>query len=67
MLARATEGYSGSDLRCAVNDAGLIAVRQLSSATHWMVRGNKWTPCSTDTPGAIKLPIEQLKPSQVPH
>ena len=60
-----TEGYSGSDLKCAVTDAGLIAVRELSTATHWISRGAKWTPCSRDNPGAIRIPIEQIKPSQV--
>ena len=65
MLEGATEGYSGSDLRCAVTDAGLIAVRELSTATHWALRYAKWSPCATDCPGAIQLPIEQIKPSQV--
>ena len=65
MLERMTEGYSGSDLKCTVTDAGLIAVRELSAATHWTSRGAKWSPCSRDTPGAIRIPIEQIKPSQV--
>ncbi|XP_063682525.1 uncharacterized protein LOC134817320 isoform X2 [Bolinopsis microptera] len=38
MLERATEGYSGSDLKCAVTDAGLIAVRELTTTTHWALR-----------------------------
>ena len=65
MLERATAGYSGSDLRCAVTDAGLIAVRELSSATYWKVKNNKWTPSSKDVSGAIHIDIDQLKPSQV--
>ena len=64
-LEQATEGYSGSDLKCAVTEAGLIAVRELSCATHWSLRCAKWSPCSEDTPGAIQIPIEQIKPSQV--
>ena len=65
MLETRTEGYSGSDIKCAVTEAALMAIREVSTATHWVVRRSKWTPCTPSTPGAIPLSLGQLKPEQV--
>jgi len=63
-LARAAEGYSGSDITIAVQDALMQPVRKVLEATHYKkvtVDGKqKLTPCSPGDPGAIEMSWEQV-------
>merc|ERR1711879_555948 len=60
-LGEKTEGFSGSDISTAANDALMEPVRTLQSATHFIktkaLPGSglpyTWLPCSPSTPGAI--------------
>jgi len=53
-LAELSEGYSGSDISIAVQDALMQPVRLIQTATHYKpveVDGTtKWTPCSPGDP-----------------
>jgi vacuolar protein-sorting-associated protein 4 len=55
-LAELSEGYSGSDIAIAVQDALMQPVRLIQTATHYKpvtVEGQeKWTPCSPGDPQA---------------
>jgi vacuolar protein-sorting-associated protein 4 len=55
-LADLSEGYSGSDIAIAVQDALMQPVRLIQTATHYKpvdVNGEtKWTPCSPGDPNA---------------
>jgi vacuolar protein-sorting-associated protein 4 len=55
-LADLSEGYSGSDISIAVQDALMQPVRLIQTATHYKpveVEGvTKWTPCSPGDPQA---------------
>ncbi|KAF1362589.1 vacuolar protein sorting-associated protein-like protein VPS4 [Lizonia empirigonia] len=55
-LADLSEGYSGSDISIAVQDALMQPVRLIQTATHYkpvQVDGHtKWTPCSPGDPQA---------------
>jgi vacuolar protein-sorting-associated protein 4 len=55
-LAELSEGYSGSDISIAVQDALMQPVRLIQTATHYKpveVDGEtKWTPCSPGDPQA---------------
>jgi len=55
-LAELSEGYSGSDISIAVQDALMQPVRLIQTATHYkpvQVDGQtKWTPCSPGDPQA---------------
>ncbi|KAJ9647359.1 Vacuolar protein sorting-associated protein 4 [Coniosporium tulheliwenetii] len=58
-LGRLSEGYSGSDISIAVQDALMQPVRKIQTATHYkkvMVDGEeKLTPCSPGDPGAMEM------------
>jgi vacuolar protein-sorting-associated protein 4 len=58
-LAEMTEGYSGSDISIAVQDALMQPIRKIQTATHYvqvLVDGvEKLTPCSPGVPGAIEM------------
>ena len=58
-LAELSEGYSGSDISIAVQDALMQPVRKIQTATHYkrvMVDGQeKLTPCSPGDQGATEL------------
>jgi vacuolar protein-sorting-associated protein 4 len=66
-LAQLTEGYSGSDISIAVQDALMQPVRKIQTATHYKIvmapvtaedgtttEVEKMTPCSPGAPGAIE-------------
>ncbi|KAK2743268.1 Vacuolar protein sorting-associated protein 4 [Myotisia sp. PD_48] len=59
VLAEMSEGYSGSDITIAVQDALMQPVRKIQSATHYkkvMVDGvEKFTPCSPGDNGAMEM------------
>ncbi|KMU90308.1 suppressor protein of bem1/bed5 double mutants [Coccidioides immitis H538.4] len=58
-LAEMTEGYSGSDISIAVQDALMQPVRKIQSATHYkkvlLDDQEKLTPCSPGDHGAIEM------------
>lgn len=67
-LAQASEGYSGSDISIAVQDALMQPVRKIQSATHYKkvmapvtqedgttTEMEKLTPCSPGDSGAIEM------------
>ncbi|KAK3321694.1 P-loop containing nucleoside triphosphate hydrolase protein [Apodospora peruviana] len=64
-LAKAAEGYSGSDITIAVQDALMQPVRKIQQATHFkkvMVDGTeKLTPCSPGDPEAIEMTWESVE------
>ncbi len=62
-LGQLSEGYSGSDITIAVQDALMQPVRKIQTATHYkpvMVKGEdgkmveKLTPCSPGDKGAVE-------------
>lgn len=67
ILARKTEGYSGSDISIIVQDSLMQPIRKVQSATHFKrVRGpspldktvmldDLLTPCSPGDPGAVEM------------
>ncbi|EAA28812.1 vacuolar protein sorting-associated protein VPS4 [Neurospora crassa] len=63
-LARAAEGYSGSDISIVVQDALMQPVRKIQQATHFkkVVHEGKQmlTPCSPGDPDAIEMTWEQV-------
>lgn len=58
-LGQLSEGYSGSDISIAVQDALMQPVRKIQTATHYkkvMVDGaEKLTPCSPGDTGAMEM------------
>ncbi|KAI1976895.1 Vacuolar protein sorting-associated protein 4 [Ophidiomyces ophidiicola] len=58
-LADMTEGYSGSDISIAVQDALMQPVRKIQSATHYkkvlVDDQEKLTPCSPGDNGAVEM------------
>ncbi|KAF2768980.1 vacuolar protein sorting-associated protein 4 [Teratosphaeria nubilosa] len=68
-LAKLSEGYSGSDIANAVQDALMMPVRKITSATHYkkiQVDGKeKLTPCSPGDDGAMEMNYMQLDPEQL--
>ncbi|KAL9051891.1 MAG: hypothetical protein Q9162_005729 [Coniocarpon cinnabarinum] len=58
-LAEMSEGYSGSDISIAVQDALMQPVRKIQTATHYkkvLVEGvEKLTPCSPGDAGAVEM------------
>ncbi|KAJ9145290.1 Vacuolar protein sorting-associated protein VPS4 [Pleurostoma richardsiae] len=64
-LAKLAEGYSGSDISVAVQDALMQPVRKIQQATHFkpvMVDGKrKLQPCSPGEPDAIEMTWEDIE------
>ncbi|KAK3706832.1 Vacuolar protein sorting-associated protein 4 [Vermiconidia calcicola] len=64
-LAKLSEGYSGSDIAIAVQDALMQPVRKIQTATHYKkvdVDGvEKLTPCSPGDPGALEMNWTQVE------
>ncbi|CAF9923561.1 MAG: Vacuolar protein sorting-associated protein 4 [Heterodermia speciosa] len=64
-----SEGYSGSDISIAVQDALLQPVRKIQTATHYKkvtVDGSeKLTPCSPGDPGAIEMTWTEIDSDQL--
>ncbi|KAK7739664.1 Vacuolar protein sorting-associated protein 4 [Cytospora paraplurivora] len=63
-LAKLSEGYSGSDIAVAVQDALMQPVRKIQQATHFkpvMADGVKRvTPCSPGEPDAMEMTWEEV-------
>lgn len=68
-LGKMSEGYSGSDIKIAVQDALMQPVRMIQTATHYKkvdVNGKlKYTPCSPGDSGAIEMTWEQLQSDEL--
>jgi len=64
-LAKAAEGYSGSDVSIVVQDALMQPVRKIQQATHFkkVMDGDheKLTPCSPGDPDALEMTWEHVK------
>lgn len=64
-LAKAAEGYSGSDISIVVQDALMQPVRKIQQATHFkkVMDGDheKLTPCSPGDPDALEMTWEHVK------
>ncbi|KAK1826622.1 P-loop containing nucleoside triphosphate hydrolase protein [Podospora conica] len=64
-LAKAAEGYSGSDISIVVQDALMQPVRKIQQATHFkkVMDGDveKYTPCSPGDPDAIEMTWEKVE------
>ncbi|PLB40831.1 AAA family ATPase VPS4 [Aspergillus candidus] len=58
-LAEMSEGYSGSDISIAVQDALMQPIRKIQSATHYkkvlVDNAEKLTPCSPGDEGAMEM------------
>lgn len=63
-LAKAAEGYSGSDITIVVQDALMQPVRKIQQATHFkkVMDGDheKLTPCSPGDPDALEMTWEKV-------
>ena len=68
-LGKLSEGYSGSDIAIAVQDALMQPVRKIQTATHYKkveVDGaEKLTPCSPGDAGAIEMSWVQVDTEQL--
>lgn len=68
-LAKLSEGYSGSDIAVAVQDALMQPVRKIQQATHFKkveLDGEaRVTPCSPGEPDAIEMTWEQVDTDQL--
>ena len=68
-LAKLSEGYSGSDIAIAVQDALMQPVRKIQTATHYKkveVDGvDKVTPCSPGDAGAEEMNWTQVETDQL--
>ncbi|KIW10966.1 hypothetical protein PV08_10265 [Exophiala spinifera] len=68
-LADLSEGYSGSDISIAVQDALMQPVRKIQTATHYkkvQVDGaEKLTPCSPGDPGAMEMTWMEVESDQL--
>ena len=68
-LAEFSEGYSGSDISIAVQDALMQPVRKIQTATHYkrvVVDGvAKLTPCSPGDQGAVEMSWTQVESEQL--
>ncbi|KAG9892624.1 suppressor protein of bem1/bed5 double mutants, partial [Aureobasidium melanogenum] len=68
-LAQLSEGYSGSDISIAVQDALMQPVRKIQTATHYkkvMVDGQeKLTPCSPGDQGAMEMTWMDVETDQL--
>ncbi|KAF2481544.1 P-loop containing nucleoside triphosphate hydrolase protein [Neohortaea acidophila] len=68
-LAKLSEGYSGSDISIAVQDALMQPVRKIQTATHYKkvtVDGvEKLTPCSPGDDGALEMNWTEIETDQL--
>ncbi|CZT23285.1 probable vacuolar sorting protein VPS4 [Ramularia collo-cygni] len=68
-LAKLSEGYSGSDITIAVQDALMQPVRKIQTATHYKKVDcdgvEKLTPCSPGDPGALEMSWTQIETDEL--
>ncbi|GMF71306.1 unnamed protein product [Aspergillus oryzae] len=61
-LAEMSEGYSGSDISIAVQDALMQPIRKIQTATHYK---KKVTPCSPGDAGAMEMTWTSVEADQL--
>ncbi|KAH8151722.1 uncharacterized protein LAJ45_04344 [Morchella importuna] len=64
-LAEMSEGYTGSDINIAVQDALMQPVRKIQTATHYKRVGAKLTPCSPGDAGAMEMTWMDVDPNEL--
>ncbi|KAL7269234.1 Vacuolar protein sorting-associated protein 4 [Rhizina undulata] len=69
-LATMSEGYTGSDINIAVQDALMQPVRKIQTATHYKrvldrEGKEKLTPCSPGDHGAMEMTWQSVEPEQL--
>ncbi|CEL07456.1 P-loop containing nucleoside triphosphate hydrolase protein [Aspergillus pseudodeflectus] len=68
-LAEMSEGYSGSDISIAVQDALMQPIRKIQTATHYKKVTHegqeKLTPCSPGDSGALEMRWEEVEADQL--
>ncbi|KAH0609441.1 uncharacterized protein H6S33_012927 [Morchella sextelata] len=64
-LAQMSEGYTGSDINIAVQDALMQPVRKIQTATHYKRVGDKLTPCSPGDAGAQEMTWMDVDPNEL--
>ena len=68
-LGQTSDGYSGSDISIAVQDALMQPVRKIQTATHYkkvLVDGvEKVTPCSPGDKGAMEMTWNEIETDQL--
>lgn len=68
-LAQSTKGFSGSDIANLVQDALMMPIRKVHSATHFRkfrdATGEWYTPCNPNDPGATPLKWSQVPGKQL--
>ncbi|KAI3450701.1 hypothetical protein Pfo_007366 [Paulownia fortunei] len=61
VLARKTEGFSGSDISVCVKDVLFEPVRKTQDAMFFVKKSNgTWMPCGPKQPGAIQISMQEL-------
>lgn len=67
-IADSTEGFSGSDIRMFVQEAGKQALRKTITGTHFKaVSDSKWVRCESTDVGAKAMPIETILKDLILH
>eukprot|EP00421_Protoceratium_reticulatum_P018626 CAMPEP_0168378980 /NCGR_PEP_ID=MMETSP0228-20121227/11609_1 /TAXON_ID=133427 /ORGANISM="Protoceratium reticulatum, Strain CCCM 535 (=CCMP 1889)" /LENGTH=386 /DNA_ID=CAMNT_0008392001 /DNA_START=45 /DNA_END=1201 /DNA_ORIENTATION=- len=73
-IAERSDGFSGADISILVRDAMYEPVRRCRSATTFLriqrpdsngVVREYWSPCSSDTPGAVAMTLMQVKSEEL--
>lgn len=65
MMADGTEGMSGSDINAVVQDALMVPIRTMQTATHFKsVDGVGLEPCSPSDAGATPMSLMEMTPDQ---
>ncbi|KAJ5156034.1 vacuolar protein sorting-associated protein 4 [Penicillium capsulatum] len=68
-LAEMSEGYSGSDISIAVQDALMQPIRKIQTATHYkkviLEGAEKLTPCSPGDAGAVEMSWLNIEAEQL--
>ncbi|KAG0633027.1 P-loop containing nucleoside triphosphate hydrolase protein [Tuber brumale] len=69
-LGQMSEGYTGSDINIAVQDALMQPVRKIQTATHYRKvitpeQEEKLTPCSPGAPGAMEMTWVDVDPDKL--
>lgn len=69
-LGQMSEGYTGSDINIAVQDALMQPVRKIQTATHYKRvtapdGSSKLTPCSPGDAGAMEMTWTQVEPEEL--
>ncbi|AEO66567.1 uncharacterized protein THITE_32934 [Thermothielavioides terrestris NRRL 8126] len=68
-LARRSEGFSGSDVATAIQDALMVPIKKVHMATHFRkiphAGAEYYTPCDKTDPGAIAMTWRKVPPNRL--